>query len=158
MEGYKDVPMKLKIPPAVVFLIFGGLMYLLAEFLPVGYFDFFGRPYLMIGLSALALIIAAIALLQFFGAKTTVDPTHPAKAVKLVETGIYAYTRNPMYLALLMLLLAWGIWLGNAFNTLLAAGFVAYMNHFQIVPEERALLQVFGKDYKQYCLLVRRWF
>ncbi len=150
--------MKVKIPPVVVFLIFAGLMYLLAHFLPVGYFDFFGRRYLMFGLCALALIVAAIALFQFFVAKTTVNPLHPAKAEKLVETGIYAYTRNPMYLALLMLLLAWGIWLGNAFNTLLAAGFVAYMNHFQILPEERALLQVFGNDYKQYCLLVRRWF
>lgn len=150
--------MILKIPPAVVFLVFGLLMYLLAEFLPIGYFDFFGRRYLMIALLVFAFFIAAIALFQFFGAKTTTDPSHPTKAKKLVENGIYAYSRNPMYLALLVLLLAWGVWLGNAFNTLLAAGFVAYMNQFQVIPEERALLQIFGKDYKQYCLLVRRWF
>jgi protein-S-isoprenylcysteine O-methyltransferase Ste14 len=146
--------MKLKIPPAVVFLVFGLLMYLLAEFLPVGYFDFFGRHYLMIALCVFAVIIAAISLVQFFGAKTTIDPSHPVKAKKLVENGIYAYSRNPMYLALLMLLLA----LGNAFNTLLAAGFVAYMNRFQIEPEEQVLLEKFEKEYKQYCLLVRRWF
>ena len=55
--------MKLKIPPVVVFLIFGLLMYLLAEFLPVGYFDFFGRHYLMIALAMFAIIIAVVALL-----------------------------------------------------------------------------------------------
>lgn len=150
--------MELKIPPVIVFLVFGLFMYLLAEFLPVGYFDFFGRRYLMIGLIALAVIVTSVALYQFFEAKTTTDPSHPDKAKKLVKNGIYAYTRNPMYLGFLLLLLAWGVWLGNAFNTLLAAGFVAYMNRFQIIPEERALLQIFGNDYKQYCLLVRRWF
>lgn len=150
--------MKLKIPPAVVFLVFGLLMYLLAEFLPFGNFDFFGRHYLMLALCVLALIIASIALFQFFGAKTTLDSLEPAKASTLVEKGIYAYTRNPMYLAMLLLLLAWGVWLGNAFNTLLAAAFVAYMNRFQIISEEQALTQIFGKNYKQYCLLVRRWF
>lgn len=150
--------MKLKIPPALVFLVVGVLMYLLAEFLPIGYFDFFGRKYLSIGLVAFASIIGTIALIQFYAAKTTTDPSHPGNANTLVEKGIYAYTRNPMYLALLVLLLAWGVWLGNAFNTLLAAGFVTYMNRFQIIPEEQALTKIFGKQYKQYCLLSRRWF
>ncbi len=150
--------MKLKIPPAIVFLVFGLLMYLLAEFLPFGYFDFFGRQYLMIALAVFAIIITVIALFQFYAAKTTIDPAQPGKTKKLVANGIYAYTRNPMYLAMLLLLLAWGVWLGNAFNTLFAAGFVAYMNRFQIEPEEQALAKIFNKDYKQYCLLVRRWF
>ncbi|WP_373518993.1 isoprenylcysteine carboxylmethyltransferase family protein [Pricia sp.] len=150
--------MKLKIPPIVVFLVSGSLMYLLAEFLPAGYFDFFGRHYLMIFLAAFGIVIAGVALFQFYAAKTTIDPTQPDKTKKLVVNGIYAYSRNPMYLAMLLLLLAWGIWLGNAFNTLLAAGFVAYMNRFQIEPEEHALTKIFNKDYKQYCVLARRWF
>ncbi len=150
--------MKLKIPPAIVLLVFGLLMYLLAKFLPFGYFDFFGRHYLMVGLAVFAILIMVIALFQFYTAKTTIDPAQPGKTKKLVSNGIYAYTRNPIYLAMLLLLLAWGIWLGNAFNTLLAAGFVAYMNRFQIEPEEQALTKIFNKDYKQYCLLVRRWF
>jgi len=134
------------------------LMYLLARFLPVGYFDFFGRHYLILALLVFSGIVAVLALFQFFGNKTTIDPRNPSKANKLVESGIYRYSRNPMYLALLLMLLAWGIWLGNAFNTLLAASFVAYMNRFQIVPEEDALLALFGKDYRQYCIKVRRWF
>jgi len=150
--------MRLKVPPVFVFTIFGVLMYLLAQFLPVGYFDFFGRKYLMFTLFTIAGSIGFISLLQFFKSKTTADPTTPLKASKLVTSGIYQFTRNPMYLGLLLMLLAWGLWLGNAFNVLLAAGFVAYMNAFQIAPEEEALLQLFDKEYRQYCTLVRRWF
>lgn len=106
----------------------------------------------------IATTLSFISLVQFFKSKTTVDPTTPSKASKLVTSGIYQFSRNPMYLGLLLILLAWGLWLGNAFNVLLAAGFVAYMNKFQILPEEEALMKLFHKEYKQYCTLVRRWF
>lgn len=150
--------MKLKVPPVVVFLVFGVLMYGLARFLPVGYFDFFGRSYLMYALFAMAAVVGFISVAQFFRSKTTVDPMNPAKVSKLVTGGLYQYSRNPMYLALLLLLLVLGLYLGNAFNVLVAAGFVMYMNKFQIIPEENVLLDMFGKDYAQYCTLVRRWF
>ena len=150
--------MKLKIPPVIVFLVFGLLMYLLARLLPFGHFDFTGRFYLMTLLLLFAALIALVALIQFFKSRTTIDPTQPTKSTKLVDKGIYAYSRNPMYLALLLVLLAWGIWLGNAFNMLLAAGFVAYMNRFQVLPEEEALNDIFGKEYRQYFMKVRRWF
>ena len=150
--------MQLKVPPVIVFLFFSALMYFLAKVLPVGYFDFFGRTYIMIGLLVIASIVVVWALFQFYSRKTTVDPRDPSKASSLVDSGVYAYSRNPMYLAMLMVLLAFGLWLGNAFNTLLAAGFVGYMNRFQIEPEERSLGLIFGKEYRQYCLKVRRWF
>jgi protein-S-isoprenylcysteine O-methyltransferase Ste14 len=150
--------MKLKVPPVVVFLVFGALMYALTCFLPVGYFDFFGRSYLMYTLFAMAAVIGFISVLQFFMSKTTVDPRNPSKTSKLVTGGLYQYSRNPMYLALLLLLLVWGLYLGNAFNVLVAAGFVMYMNRFQIIPEENSLMELFGKEYAQYCTLVRRWF
>ncbi len=150
--------MILKVPPVFVLLIFGGFMFVLSKVLPFGYFDFFGRRYMITALLFIALMIGLVALFQFFKLKTTVDPMAPAKASQLVTSGLYQYSRNPMYLAMLLILLAWGIWLGNAFNVLIAAGFVGYMNKFQIIPEEEALLELFGKSYKQYCTLVRRWF
>lgn len=150
--------MKLKVPPVFILLCFGLLMYLLATFLPFGYFDFFGRKYLIITLWAIAVCIGTVALVQFFWSKTTIDPSNPSKASKLVTSGLYQYSRNPMYLGMLLILLGWGLWLGNAFNVLLAAGFVAYMNRFQIIPEEVVLSDLFGKEYAQYCTLVRRWF
>lgn len=150
--------MKLKVPPVFVFIVFGLLMYLLSYCLPIGYFDFYGRKYLIYILGVIAGIVGVISVLQFFKAKTTIDPRDPEKASKLVVNGVYKYSRNPMYLGLLMLLLVWAIWLANAFNILLVAGFVSYMNKFQIIPEEKTLGALFGKSYRQYCSLVRRWF
>ncbi|MBC8767903.1 isoprenylcysteine carboxylmethyltransferase family protein [Arenibacter sp. BSSL-BM3] len=150
--------MKLKIPPILVTFLFALFMYLLAEYLPVGYFEFFGRYYLMYLLCFLAFLIGIVSLFQFFRAKTSIDPLAPAKVSRLVTSGLYQYSRNPMYLALLLLLLAWGLYLGNAFNTLLAAGFVFYMNTFQIIPEEEVLTNKFGKEFLKYCVMVRRWF
>ncbi len=150
--------MALKLPPVIVFLFFAGFMYVLAAFLPAGDFDFFGRLLLIKILLASSVLIAVIAMYQFIRAKTTIDPMSPAKVSQLITRGIYNYSRNPMYLSLLLLLLGWGLWLGNAFNTLIAAGFVAYMNKFQIIPEEAVLRQRFGKIYDQYTIRVRRWF
>ncbi|MBT8280894.1 MAG: isoprenylcysteine carboxylmethyltransferase family protein [Muriicola sp.] len=150
--------MKFKLPPVVIFFIAGLLMYLLATYLPVGYFDFFGRQVLKKVLAVLAVVIACISIIQFLRARTTTDPLTPSKAKSLVTGGIYSYSRNPMYLAMLLILIAWGLALGNAFNTLIAAGFVSVMNRVQIKREEAALLEKFGKEYRQYCLKVRRWF
>lgn len=150
--------MKIKIPPPIVAWIFAGFMYLLDRFLPVGEFDFFGKDYLMYALLLLGGLILLVSMIQFFRSKTTLNPFSPLKASHLVRTGLYKFSRNPMYLALLILLLAWGLWLGNAFNTLLAAAFVSYMNRFQIRPEEEALTQLFGKEYQLYRKNVRRWF
>ncbi|WP_228235733.1 methyltransferase family protein [Allomuricauda sp. M10] len=150
--------MKFKVPPALVMLVFGGMMYLLARFLPIGGFDFFGRRELSYGLLALGILVILISVVQFLVKKTTTDPLHPKKTSALVTNGIFTYTRNPMYLGMLLFLLALGLQLGNAFNSLLAAGFVSYMNRFQIKHEEELLEAKFGKEYRIYCKLTRRWF
>ena len=150
--------MELKLPPVIVFLLFALGMYLLSLWLPFGFFDFFGRLLLAKVLIGLAVTIGLISLVQFFRSKTTVNPQKPNRASSLVTNGLYAFSRNPMYLALLLLLLAVGLYFGNAFNTLIAAGFVGYMNRFQIIPEERLLLDKFGKAYTQYLTKTRRWF
>ncbi|MEX0313058.1 MAG: isoprenylcysteine carboxylmethyltransferase family protein [Allomuricauda sp.] len=148
----------MKILPPLVMLIFGFFMYLLARFLPVGDFDFFGRRELAIFLFGLAILVMFLGLFQFRKAKTTTNPIDLSKTSKLVTGGIFKYSRNPMYLAMLLILLAFGLKLGNAFNTLLAAGFVYYMNHFQIKKEETALNELFGAAYRAYCKATRRWF
>ena len=106
----------------------------------------------------MAIIIGKHAIIQFYRSKTSVDPSNLSKSTTLVTKGVYHYSRNPMYLALLLLLLAWGLWLGNAFNTIVAAAFVAYMNKYQITREEQMLSNLFGKEYEQYKIRVRRWF
>ena len=150
--------MELKLPPVIVFFIFGVLMYFLSKFLPFGFFDFFGRLVLVKILGITAIVISMATLFQFFINKTSVDPSKPSKTSKLISKGLYRFSRNPMYLSMLLLLLAWGLKLGNAFNVLLAAAFISYMNRFQIIPEEVILENKFGKDYSRYVSKTRRWF
>ena len=116
--------MKIKIPPPIVTLIFALGIYALAKYLPVGDFSFIGQKTLMYIVFGVGVSIMGIALLQFVKKKTTTNPLHPEKASSLVTSGIYRYTRNPMYLAMLLFLIAFALKLGNAFNTLLLAGFV----------------------------------
>ncbi len=148
----------MKILPALAMLIFGGFMFLLDRFLPFGEFDFFGRLELSKFMLILAVLVIFLGIFQFRRAKTTVNPVDLSRTSQLVTTGIFKYSRNPMYLGMLLILLAFGLKLGNAFNTLLAAGFVYYMNHFQINREEKALTDLFGKQYSAYCKATRRWF
>jgi len=149
---------KLKLPPAFVFILFGCLMFALSKGLPVGHFDFFGRDELKWICAGLGGVIGLSAVIQFLRAGTTLDPRHPEKNTELVVKGVYNYSRNPMYLGLLLFLLSWGLHLGNAFNTILAALFVAYMNRYQIAAEEEVLEKKYGNTYRGYCALVRRWF
>lgn len=105
----------------------------------------------------LSLIIIAISGIQFRRHKTTVNPLSPESTSKIVKSGIYAYSRNPMYLAMLISLLSWGIILNNLASLLIAFGFVPLMNKLQISKEEAALSQLFGKEYLVYLQQVRRW-
>jgi protein-S-isoprenylcysteine O-methyltransferase Ste14 len=110
--------------------------------------------------SALAIIgfgFAFSATRLFSGAKTTINPMAPKEASSLVSAGIYNYTRNPMYLGLLLLLTGFAIWLGDLVNILILFFFVWYMTKFQIKPEEEALIANFGDEYEAYRRKVRRW-
>jgi protein-S-isoprenylcysteine O-methyltransferase Ste14 len=75
----------------------------------------------------------------------------------LVSSGVYRFTRNPMYLGLLLTLLAWAVFLSNPVALLFVPVFVLYMNRYQIHPEERVLSSLFGTEYSAYKERVRRW-
>ena len=107
--------------------------------------------------AAVGVVLDAIALLYFFRSRTTVNPLKPASASVLVTGGIYRVTRNPMYLGLATLLLAWAIYLGNFAALAGVPFFILYMNRFQIASEERALEARFGAEYAAYRRRVRRW-
>ncbi|MEO8755536.1 MAG: isoprenylcysteine carboxylmethyltransferase family protein [Casimicrobiaceae bacterium] len=114
--------------------------------------------------SALSLAIAAAGVacsvagvLSFRRARTTLNPTRPEDASSLVRSGIYRFTRNPMYLGLALVLVAWAVFLSSAWALLGVAAFVLYMSRFQIVPEERALSTLFGSEFESYKARVRRW-
>jgi len=74
-----------------------------------------------------------------------------------VTSGIYRYTRNPMYLGLLLILLGWAVFLANIVAFIFLPAFIAYLNRFQIRPEEKAMASLFGQDFANYRSKVRRW-
>lgn len=101
--------------------------------------------------------IALAAFVAFWKAKTTINPFKPELASALVTHGIYHFTRNPMYLSLLLLLLAYAIHLWTIAALAGPIAFVGYTTWFQIKPEERALESKFGSQFVEYKGRVRRW-
>ncbi|MEO1082491.1 MAG: isoprenylcysteine carboxylmethyltransferase family protein [Pseudomonadota bacterium] len=109
------------------------------------------------GLAGLGIVLAVLGVREFRRAMTTVDPRFPAKASALVSGGVYRYSRNPMYLGMLLCLTALFVHLRSLPAGLLLPCFVLYMNHYQIAPEERAMRERFGEVYAEYRARVRRW-
>jgi protein-S-isoprenylcysteine O-methyltransferase Ste14 len=149
--------LELVVPPPVLLLIVGALMWLLHRHLPVlhwhsGYEFTVSR--LLLGV---ALIVFCMAVYQFWRHRTTVNPMRIDNSSSLITRGVYSLSRNPIYLADAILLLAWAIWLGNFANLLLVAVFMAYITRFQIRPEERMLEHKFGDSCRAYLDSVRRW-
>ncbi len=149
--------MELKIPPPVYLLIFGAAMWWLADALPILSWE----PGLSLSLGwALAgcgVLIDLSALWRFIQAKTTINPHRPMEANALVVEGMYRFTRNPMYLGMLLLLCGWALVLASLSSFLLVPLFVVLLTQVQIKPEEIALVQLFGDEYQEYQKNVRRW-
>jgi protein-S-isoprenylcysteine O-methyltransferase Ste14 len=146
----------LKIPPVVVLLIALLMAYALS-YLPNGSVYFNAPIILPWGLAILGLLVAMAGVWEFRRASTTVNPTTPDKASQLVSGGIYRFTRNPMYLGMAIVLVAWIVKLGCVWSILALPAFVYYLNTFQIKPEEHAIEKLFGQPYRDYLLRTRRW-
>ena len=149
--------LELKIPPPLVGLAVAALMWLVSRNFPSAAFELPGR-----GAIALLFVVAGACadlagLVSFRRARTTINPLRPDATSALVTTGIYAYSRNPMYVGMLLMLTAWGVWLSNLLSLALVALFVLYMNRFQIAPEERSLAARFGQAFDDYRRRSRRW-
>ncbi len=153
----QNIFLELKIPPPIVFVIFGSLMWALARLVHIADFSFPANIVISLAVAGLGGVFAVPAIASFLLAKTTIHPHRPHEARTLVVTGVNAITRNPMYLGLLLVLIAWAIYLSNLVSFVPLPFFVAYLNRFQIRPEERALAGKFGSEYEEYCMRVRRW-
>lgn len=148
-------------PPAIVALT-AGLMWLSESYLfygAMGWGSQRGMVELLVifGLVALALGLMGVAAWQFRQARTTLLPFAPEQTRQLVITGIFRYSRNPIYVGDALLLLAWGSYLGNVLSLVWLVPFIIYMNKVQIAAEEHALAAKFGREYQDYCQQVRRW-
>lgn len=106
---------------------------------------------------AVGLMIAVQGVIAFRRAGTTVDPRYPEHSERIVRTGIFARTRNPMYLGFVAMLLGLAVALQSTPGLALAAVVALYLHRFQILPEERWLSRRFGQEFATYCAQVRRW-
>jgi protein-S-isoprenylcysteine O-methyltransferase Ste14 len=144
-----------RVPPPVVMAACALLMWLSA--FPVLDFTLPARELIAAIFFIAALIVGLSAVLGFRRAKTTLNPLQPEAASALVMQGLYRWTRNPMYLAMLLVLIGWACIVSNWAALAMLPLFVIYLNRFQIGPEERALRARFGAEFEAYCRKVRRW-
>jgi protein-S-isoprenylcysteine O-methyltransferase Ste14 len=144
-----------RIPPPIVLLLTGGIMWLLSRFGPR--LVFAGRVPLGVAIVVAGVIVAAMGVRAFRRAGTTINPVDLTRSTTLVTSGIYRVTRNPMYLGMVVLLLGVAVLLAAPVTLLACVAFVLFINRFQIVPEERVLRERFGESYSKYAEKVRRW-
>jgi protein-S-isoprenylcysteine O-methyltransferase Ste14 len=149
--------LELKIPPPLVMLVFGVAMWIIARVTTGATIPHDARLVAAVVIVVCAAAIALLGIVAFRRAQTTVNPLHPDASTSIVTTGIFRFTRNPMYLGLFLVLLAWSVLLSNVIAAFIPILFVIYMNVFQIEPEERALTAKFGAAFTDYLKSVRRW-
>ena len=106
---------------------------------------------------AIAFGFAVSGVRSFQRARTTINPVRIDEASHLVTSGVFGVTRNPMYVALTALLMAWACWLASPWVWAGPLSFALFIHRFQILPEERVLAEKFGSAYDAYRRRVRRW-
>ncbi|MGV6859074.1 MAG: methyltransferase family protein [bacterium] len=146
-----------KIPPPVYMLLFGGGMWLMDRHFPVFYWNSLPWTHTGWAIMGVGLLIELAAIGLFLKANTTANPMKPANASHLVHTGLYRYTRNPMYLGIAVVLTGWFVHLGSLSPIIGPPLFIFLITHMQIRPEEQALAKVIGQTYLDYKQKVPRW-
>lgn len=151
--------LELKIPPPVVMALLAVAMYAVARLLPQWLLPL--PISIRAGLAGVwivaGIVIAILGVVAFRRHRTTVNPLRPDSASQIVTTGIFAHSRNPMYLGMVFGLTGWSLWLAQPLampGVLLA---ILWLHFLQIKPEERILLHKFGEPYAEYLRKVRRW-
>jgi protein-S-isoprenylcysteine O-methyltransferase Ste14 len=146
---------KTKFPPPLVALTFGFLINYTKNIFPKIEIEnkiIFGSFIIISGL-----IIILSAIISFKKYQTTITPLNPSNATKLITDGIYKFSRNPMYLGLSLMLLGISIILNLTGGFFLIPLFILYLNIFQIIPEENAMVDLFKNEFLEYKKNVRRW-
>ncbi len=148
--------MKTRVPPPILALLMIGLVYISSLLIGSVSFDYQASVSVLLVIVGLSCALPSYRL--FARNKTTISPLTPSETSVLITQGMYRYSRNPMYLGLLLLIIAATIWFGTWFGIIISVFFILLINILQIIPEEEeALLQIFGEEYLEYKKKVRRW-
>ncbi len=138
--------------PLFLFIISLIFMYLT----PVHY-TFYSSLNIAILMLVLSILIAVSSLWIFKLKHANISPINIDQTTQLIKEGIYRYTRNPMYLSLLLALIAYFFYLGNLYAIWGIIFYYFTTTHFQIKKEEQFLLKKFGSKYQNYIDKVHRW-
>ena len=144
-----------KIPPPFVVLILVISTFFSSNKIDLIYIPF--QTLISIFILFIGILILINPVLKFKRSKTTINPIKFKKVNKLVTSGIYKYSRNPMYLGLLMIVVSSSIYYLNIYSILTPLFFYLWINRFQIKREENFLIEKFGKEYLSYKNKTRRW-
>jgi protein-S-isoprenylcysteine O-methyltransferase Ste14 len=143
------------LPPPVILLIVIAFGAVLEIFVPRPFAPDWAQTYLGPALVVGAVVVAIIAERQFKRAGTSAKPWEPTTA--MVTTGLFSVSRNPMYVAMVVLLFGLAF-AGNTLWILTATvGFVGVMHYGVVLREEAYLERLFGTAYTDYKARVRRW-
>lgn len=149
--------LELLVPPPLVLLAAALLMWLVAVFVTPARVAVPYRSIVGWSVFGLGVMIDVIGLVQFRAARTTFNPIKVDATSALVTRGLYAVSRNPMYVGQTLILVAWAVYLQNWLTLAVVAAFVFWLDRFQIAPEERVLESKFGEAFRRYRRSVRRW-
>ncbi|HJQ15031.1 MAG TPA: isoprenylcysteine carboxylmethyltransferase family protein [Anaerolineales bacterium] len=141
-------------PPIVVLLCIGSA-YLLGRLIPLPFAAPAILRYIGLALTIAGLLLGLGAFIEFQKAQTTLDPH--GSTTQLVTSGIYRFSRNPIYLGFLLIVIGLPLYLGLFWGIVMAPVFVFLMNHLVIQHEERYLEGKFKEAYTEYRSRVRRW-
>ena len=144
-----------KIPPPIVAILFAVMIFYFSD--SFAHVDLPFKIYISLFFVLLGFFITFSSARNFKKKETTVNPIKPEEASQLVTDGFFKITRNPMYLGMLLFLLGLSIYNGLIVGLVFLPLFVGYITFFQIIPEESAMIKIFGEDYKAYMKKVRRW-
>lgn len=146
-----------KIPPPLVAIIMAACMWGLSQFTNNLLLSITVKYTLAFAFVSIGVFFALAGAISFRLAKTTVNPLKPDTASSLVTSGIYQFSRNPMYVGFVAFLFAWTSFLGSVWGIVFIALYIAYIQRFQITPEERALAKIFNGEFEAYKRKVRPW-
>jgi protein-S-isoprenylcysteine O-methyltransferase Ste14 len=146
-----------RIPPPIVGILVAAAMWALARWWPVVAFALPSPVLAGLAVASVGGIVSTAGAREFRRVRTTVNPLHPERASSVVTTGIYRYTRNPMYVGIACVLAGCFLAFGGLSAVIGIPAFCWYITRFQIVPEERVLQAKFGDTYTRYRARVRRW-
>ena len=144
-----------RIAPPVLALLHIIAAYLLAWFLPLPFIVPSIVKYIGFALVVIGFLLGGGAVLAFRRARTTLDPYHPVSTI--VTSGVYGFSRNPIYLSFLLMVIGIPLNSGTYWGIILAVIFILLCNRLVVEHEEAYLGKKFGTTYSNYTSRVRRW-